>query len=91
MARRNYFSHTGKDRSDPGRRAQRAGYRWTQIGENIAAGQGSPEDVVAGWLASPGHCANIMGRDFREMGAAYAIGRDSEAGIYWTQMFGTAR
>jgi len=68
-----------------------AGYRWQQIGENIAAGQGSAEQVVAGWLASPGHCANIMNPGFTEMGAAYATSEGGAAGSYWTQVFGTPR
>lgn len=91
MARRNYFSHTGRDGSAPGDRATRAGYDWRAVGENIAAGQQSAETVVAGWLASPGHCVNIMQRAFSEMGVAFAVEPKSERGIYWAQMFGTAR
>ena len=71
----------------PSARSQQ-GYRWRFVGENIAAGQGSPEQVVAGWLASPGHCANIMSPDFAEMGAAYAINPQAAMDIYWTQVFG---
>jgi uncharacterized protein YkwD len=45
--------------------------------------------TVGGWLTSPGHCANIMNRDFTEMGAAYAINPGRERGrVYWTQVFG---
>jgi uncharacterized protein YkwD len=91
MANQNYFSHEGKDGSQPGDRARRAGYKWRRIGENIATGQGSPQEVVAGWLSSPGHCVNIMNRDFTEMGAAYAVNSDSDTTIYWTQVFGTPR
>jgi len=46
---------------------------------------------MAGWLASPGHCSNIMNPDFSEMGAAYAIEENSAAVSYWTQAFGTPR
>ncbi|WP_235810375.1 CAP domain-containing protein, partial [Pseudomonas syringae pv. coryli] len=45
--------------------------------------------VVDGWLVSPGHCANLMSPGFRELGAAYAMDPKSDAGIYWTAMFGT--
>ena len=62
--------------------------RLGHVGENIAAGQGEPADVVAGWLASPGHCANIMSPDFAEMGAAYALRPGSTRAIWWTQTFG---
>ncbi len=91
MAARNYFSHTGKDGSLAGKRATRDGYNWQLIGENIAAGQGSAKQIVAGWLVSPSHCFNIMNPDFTEMGAAYAIDPQSDAGIYWTQVFGMPR
>ena len=37
---------------------------WSGKAENIAAGQGSPQQVVAGWLASPEHCANVMNGRF---------------------------
>ena len=91
MANNDYFSHGAPGGSQVSDRASQAGYRWQRIGENIAAGQGSAEQVVAGWLASPGHCANIMNPGFTEMGAAYATSQGSAAGIYWTQVFGTPR
>ena len=91
MARRNYFRHRATDGSEASERATRQGYRWRRVGENIAAGQGSPHQVMAAWLSSPPHCANIMNRDFAEMGAAYAIDDRSDSTIYWTQVFGTRR
>jgi len=60
MARGNYFSHTGRDGSNPAQRVERAGYRYRSIGENIAGGQMQPEAAVAGWIKSPPHCQNLM-------------------------------
>ena len=91
MANRNYFRHTGKDGNKVGGRATRAGYVWRRVGENIAAGQGSPKQVMSAWLSSPHHCANIMYGKFTEMGAAYVVNPDSDTTIYWTQAFGTPR
>ncbi|WP_379680762.1 CAP domain-containing protein [Massilia consociata] len=92
MAARRYFSHRGKDGSMAADRAGRAGYQWQRVGENIAFGQSSPEEAVAGWLDSPGHCANIMNPGFTEMGAAYGVAAERRAGIvYWTQVFGRPR
>lgn len=91
MAKQSYFSHQAPDGSQVSDRASRAGYRWQRIGENIAAGHGSAEQVMAGWLSSPGHCSNIMNPGYTEMGAAYAINKDSAAVSYWTQVFGTPR
>jgi len=89
MANNNFFDHKDRDGRTPGDRAELAGYIGQQIGENIAAGQDTARKVVDGWLASPGHCANLMNAGFRELGAAYAIDPKSDAGIYWTAMFGT--
>jgi uncharacterized protein YkwD len=92
MARNDYFSHRGRDGSNPAQRVERAGYRYRSTGENIAAGgRMKPEDAVAGWINSPGHCANLMNPAFTEMGAAYAVDSASEMGVYWAQAFGTPR
>ena len=88
MANGNFFSHLGEDGRTPGDRAELAGYDGTQTGENIAAALDTPRKVIDGWLASPGHCANLMNPRFRELGAAYAVDPQSDAGIYWTAMFG---
>ncbi|MGE8174955.1 CAP domain-containing protein [Pseudomonas fluorescens] len=89
MANQNFFDHKDRDGRTPGDRAELAGYAGQQIGENIAAGQDTVRKVVDGWLSSPGHCANLMNPQFRELGAAYAVDPKSDAGIYWTAMFGT--
>ncbi|HDS1734702.1 CAP domain-containing protein [Pseudomonas sp. BP8] len=88
MANHNYFDHIDRDGRTPGDRAELAGYQYRLIGENIAAGRDTPRKVVDGWLASPGHCATLMNPDFSELGAAYAVDPKSDAGIYWTGLFG---
>jgi uncharacterized protein YkwD len=84
MARRGYFDHQAPDGSKPRDRVRRAGYQWRLVGENIAFGPESAEEAVAGWMASPGHCANIMDPRFREMGVAVAQGR-KRGHFYWVQ------
>jgi uncharacterized protein YkwD len=84
MARNDYFEHTGLDGSEPKERLARLGYRSRLTGENIAYGPESAEEVVSGWLASPGHCANIMEPRFREMGIAFAV-EPVRGAIYWVQ------
>lgn len=92
MASSRYFNHRAKDGSHAEQRVARAGYAWRRVGENIAFGQRTPQDAVASWLGSPGHCANIMQPGFTEMGAAYGVTPSRQAGIiYWTQVFGTPR
>ncbi|WP_296943200.1 CAP domain-containing protein [uncultured Massilia sp.] len=92
MAERHYFEHRQPDGSEPADRATRAGYRWRLVGENIASGQRTPQEAMAAWLDSPGHCANIMNPRFAEMGAAYAINPDNDnRTAFWTQVFGAPR
>ncbi|MEB0006357.1 CAP domain-containing protein [Pseudomonas sp. MH9.2] len=88
MAYGNYFAHQDPNGDSPAARARAVGYRGRQIGENIAAGQGSPSQAMQGWLASPGHCANLMNPMFTQVGAAYATASRSDLGIYWTMLFG---
>jgi uncharacterized protein YkwD len=90
MAKRRFFEHEGSDGSQPRDRVARAGYRSQLTGENIAYGPESAEEVVAGWLASPGHCANIMEPRFRDIGVGFATGR-KRGQIYWVQDFGAPR
>jgi uncharacterized protein YkwD len=80
MFQNRYFSHIEADGSNAGVRLERAGYSWSIYGENIASGQKNEQEVIAGWLLSPGHCKNIMNKNYKEMG----VGR---AGNVWTQVF----
>jgi len=48
--------------------------------------------VVQGWLASPGHCENLLTAPFSEMGIAFAAGRDrNHFGLYWVQLLAQPR
>jgi uncharacterized protein YkwD len=69
-----YFNHVSPDGMQPFVWAQRRGYNYSVIGENLAAGYRSATGVVDGWMHSPGHRANILGRDFDEVGVAIAGG-----------------
>ena len=91
MATYGYMDHTGRDGSSPAQRITRSGYRWREVGENLASGIMTPEDAVAGWLHSPEHCANLMDPAFRHMGVAYAVNPHNDAGVYWALEFGTPR
>ena len=86
MVVNNFFSHTGSNGSTPWARIQAAGYVYTNAAENIAAGQTTALAVVNGWMASTGHCNNIMNGVLKEVGVGYYPG--STYGHYWTQDFG---
>jgi uncharacterized protein YkwD len=86
MAKKDYFSHTGKDGRSPFDRMTDAGYSFSAAAENIAAGQRTPADVVEGWMNSTGHKKNILNCTYTEIGVGYAKG--GSYGTYWTQNFG---
>lgn len=89
MAEEDFFSHSGSDGDRVGDRARDAGYDWAMVGENIAAGQNTPEEVVQAWADSPGHRANMLNEDFTEIGVGFIEDDDGVGyGEYWTQVFG---
>eukprot|EP00644_Phytophthora_capsici_P005255 jgi/Phyca11/12797/fgenesh1_pg.PHYCAscaffold_1_\ len=85
MAANNYMAHNGSDGST---RITQAGFVWTAVGENVAAGQETISDVMTAWMNSPEHKANILG-DYKMFGTAYAYSADTTYQHYWTQDFGT--
>jgi uncharacterized protein YkwD len=89
MAARAYFDHTTPDGVTFDARMRNAGYQGpSPWGENIAAGQRTPEEVVAGWMMSPHHCEGIMNPSFRVVGVGYGYAAGSPNRHYWTQDFG---
>ena len=91
MGDTNFLNHIGSDGLSPGDRVTNAGYDWSAIAENIAAGQQSIEAVLADWLESAGHCSNIMGAAYTEFGSASYAVEGSDYPIYWTQVFAAPR
>jgi uncharacterized protein YkwD len=86
MARHNYFEHQDLAGHSPADRVRAVGYREKLVGENIAYGPKSADEVVQGWLGSPGHCENIMDPRFAEMGIAFAAGQSARRGLFWVQL-----
>jgi uncharacterized protein YkwD len=91
MATSDFLSHEGSDGSRPGDRIEAAGYDdWRAWGENAAAGYPTPTAVVAGWMGSTGHRANILDPGFEHIGVGYRYAAGTSWGHYWTQDFGAA-
>jgi uncharacterized protein YkwD len=93
MAFNDFFSHTGSDGSQVGARVSEEGYDGRSVGENIAAGQSTPQKVFNAWKASPGHNANMLG-SWEDIGVGYEY-LDNDTGSvnyhhYWTANFGLA-
>lgn len=84
MAAKNYFSHTAPSGSTFVERSRSAGYG-SPGAENIARGQSTAAAVVAGWMNSEGHRANILNCTLKAIGAGVHFG---SGGPWWTQVFG---
>jgi uncharacterized protein YkwD len=72
-------------------RISAVGFRWSSAGENIATGFNTPAAVVQGWMASTGHCQNILNPRFRSVGTGVSprpVAGLSSGGGTWTQDFG---
>ncbi|WP_226037251.1 CAP domain-containing protein [Aquibacillus saliphilus] len=82
MAANNYFSHTSPTYGSPFDMLKEFGIDYTTAAENIASGQQSAEEVVNGWMNSPGHKKNILNKDVTHIGVGHATN-----GNYWTQLF----
>ena len=87
LASMDCFDHTCGPVSDLGDRLAQSGYTdWQAIGENIAAGYGTPDAVVGGWMSSPAHRSNILSAQYADVGIGMATG--GQYGTYWTADFG---
>lgn len=82
MALLRKMSHMDRQGRDLVQRAELYRYPWMALGENVAQGQRTPEEVVGDWMKSKGHRANILNPDFKEIGVA-------KTGSYWAQVFGS--
>lgn len=85
MIDKNYFSHTSPTYGSPFTMMKNFGISYRAAGENIAAGQKTPQEVMNAWMNSEGHRKNILSSQYTEIGVGYAKG--GSYGHYWTQMF----
>lgn len=83
MSDNNYFAHHSPTYGSAGDMLTQNGIKYSAWGENIAAGQRTPEDVVNGWMHSEGHKANILSSDFSKIGVGYV----NNGRPHWTQIF----
>lgn len=87
QAAHNHMDHTGSDGSTMQTRVEAEGFQWTSLGENVASGQLTVDQVMQDWMNSPGHRANILG-DYKFFGGGLAYNNGK---TYWTQDFGNSK
>lgn len=85
MAKQDKLDHT-LDEKTAGDRVKDAGYRFGRTGENIAHNQRAPKEVVQSWMSSEGHKANMLHKDYVDIGVAVA--KNAKGERYWVQVFG---
>ncbi|RNA68630.1 CAP domain-containing protein [Alteribacter keqinensis] len=85
MRDNNYFDHNSPTHGSPFDMMRSYGVNYNAAGENIAAGQQTPEQVVDAWMNSQGHRENILSSNYTEIGVGHVEG--GQYGHYWTQMF----
>lgn len=81
MYTNNYFSHVSQDGRTMSDRIEEYTLSYGYKGENIALGYSTPEEVVKGWVNSEGHRANLLNKNYTDIGVGYNNG-------YWVQNFG---
>jgi uncharacterized protein YkwD len=88
MARLNLMEHDLPGVAEPTlqSRAAAVGYNYSWLGENIAFNYPDAPSVVAAWMSSPGHRANILNPNYTEFGVGIAW--NSAGQPYETQEFG---
>jgi len=88
MIERDFFAHVNPYTGEgPGDRAAKVGYVYAMLGENLAAGQQTPQEAMADWMESTeGHRENILHSAWEEIGVGVRLG--GSYGIYWVQEFG---
>lgn len=79
------FSHTRPDGSSFSTAIREQGVSFRGSGENIAWGQKTPQQVMNGWMNSEGHRANILSKNFKNIGVGYY--QDEKGVNYWVQLF----
>lgn len=85
-----YWSHTAPDGTEPWYFIERSGYKYKVAGENLARDFMNTSDMVAAWMASPTHRANLLNPSFQEIGIAVIDGRlNGFETTLVVQMFGT--
>lgn len=85
MRDNNYFDHNSRTYGTPFDMMRSYGINFSTAGENIAAGQRTPEQVMESWMNSSGHRANILNKNYTQLGVGFCAGGSYDT--YWVQEF----
>ena len=92
MALLGYFDHQDSKQRGPSRRAEEFGYTdWLAVGENIAFGLPTPEQVFRSWQGSTKHRQNMVDPRYKEMGLGLSTALADPTAFIWVQSLGTRK
>ena len=90
MATKGYFAHTSPEGKTPWYWLDQVGYNYSRAGENLAVNFFESSDVAKAWMSSPTHRANIVKKNFTQIGIAVAKGiYEGRSTVFVVQFFGT--
>lgn len=90
MAKKSYFAHTSPEGLTPWYWFDKAGYKYSHAGENLAVNFTDSQDVTVAWMNSPGHRANIVRQSYQEVGTGIATGMyEGHETVFVAQLYGT--
>lgn len=90
MAQNSYFSHASPNGKTVVDFVSKTGYRYEVVGENLAVGFATAEDVMAAWQKSPTHLANLMDKDYIDLGVSMEEGKyEGQETVFAVQHFAT--
>lgn len=89
LAKHGIAAHVGTDGSTHSERAQRQNYYFQMIGENVATGQKSWDQVFQAWKDSPGHNKNLLAKGVTDFGIALVYEPTTTYTTYWAMLVAT--
>lgn len=90
MASKGYFSHIDPNGDNPWIWFEKVGYKYSYAGENLAVNFAESKDVTEAWINSVKHKANLLDKNFTEVGIGIAVGTyEGHKAIYVVQFFGS--
>lgn len=90
MVAKDYFAHVSPDGKYPWDWIKAAGYKYTYAGENLGEGFSTASSLVAAWIVSPMHYANIISSNYADTGIGIATGTyQGQTAVFVVEMFGS--
>lgn len=92
MLKNDYFAHTSPKGVTPWHWLKQSGYQYSFAGENLAINYETAESQHKAWMKSPTHRANILNKNYQEVGIAVVEGKiDGKDALITVQVFASPK